>query len=118
MAVVGNNMKPLFRHCSHRMRGNSNGRTCDAQRLNTIEICIDRGVTEAALAFLWWLTKATLSVGCHKQDDPYTCITPGLYYSFRHGIGISIGLPARSMMYIVELSHAGISSRKHLPIGM
>src|SRR2546426_6989883 len=117
MTIIGDRAKPLFWHRSHGMRGDTNGKTCNAQCLNTIEISIDGAVTETELTFLWWLIKTALRVNCHEQDDSYSCVTPGLYYCFGHHIGISIRLPARLMMHIVKLSHAGVASRQHFPIG-
>src|SRR6266487_2581756 len=99
------------------MRSNSNRYTCDAQPLYSPEISIDRGITEASLTFLCRLIETALSVGRHEQDDTYTCITPGLYYCFRHHIGISVGLTTWLMMHIMKFSDAGITSSQHLTIG-
>jgi hypothetical protein len=99
------------------MRSNANGSTFDTQRLYTVEISIDGSITETPLPFLWWLIKTAPGVGCHEQDNAYSCIAPSLYYCFGHHVRISIGPPTGLMMYIVKLPHASVAGSQHFAIG-
>src|SRR5258708_34019649 len=57
LAISGNCAKPIFRYCTRRMRSDSDRHTRAAQRLDTIEQSIDRGMPEAELTFLRALMK-------------------------------------------------------------
>src|SRR5258708_37794478 len=78
LAISSNCATPIFRYCTHRMRSYSNRSPRDAQRLDTIEVSIDRGIAEAELTFLRWLIKTALRIGRHEQDNPNARITPRL----------------------------------------